>query len=107
MLSPSVKVREFEVQDVTPYAIEVAWGPIPAAGQPFEAESSSVLFAAGTGRGTQANAFSCLAFCLLPFAFAFCLLLCWADAHFCYSLLVTRYSLNTLRHRHRLTLTGH
>lgn len=47
MLSPSVKVREFEVQDITSYPVEVAWGPVPAAGQAFQEESSSVLFAAG------------------------------------------------------------
>lgn len=47
MLSPSVKVREFEVQDITPYPVEVAWGPVPAAGQPLQEESSSILFTQG------------------------------------------------------------
>lgn len=53
MLSPSVKVREFEVQDSTPYAIEVAWGPVPAAGQPLQEESSSILFTEGNAVPSQ------------------------------------------------------
>jgi len=44
MLSPSFKVKEFEVHDVTPYAIDLQWGPVPAAGQPFQPDDSTTLF---------------------------------------------------------------
>lgn len=39
MLSPSFRVREFEVQDITPYAVDVQWGP-----ENGEIEQTSTLF---------------------------------------------------------------
>ena len=44
MISPSFKVKEFEVHDISPYAIELQWGPVPAAGQEFKADDSTALF---------------------------------------------------------------
>ncbi len=28
MLSPNFRVREFDVQDINPFSIELAWGPV-------------------------------------------------------------------------------
>jgi len=50
MLSPSFRVREFEVHDVSPYSIELAWGPAPSkatdpsALMDLEMEKSTSLF---------------------------------------------------------------
>lgn len=44
MISPSFKVKEFEVHDVSPYAIELQWGPVPAAGAEFKPDDSTALF---------------------------------------------------------------
>jgi heat shock protein 4 len=42
MLSPNFRVRDFEVHDITPYAIEVGYGPVDAA-----IEDSTELFSVG------------------------------------------------------------
>lgn len=44
MLSPSFRVKEFEVCDISPYAIELQWGPVPAAGAEFVPDDSTALF---------------------------------------------------------------
>jgi len=44
MISPSFKVKEFEVHDVTNYAIDLQWGPVPAAGLEFKPDDSTPLF---------------------------------------------------------------
>jgi len=38
MLSPTYRVREFQVEDVTPFAVNVSWGP---AGAPSAASAGS------------------------------------------------------------------
>jgi heat shock 70kDa protein 4 len=43
MLSPSFRVRPFDVQDVTPYAVHLSWGPV---GGPDD--DGTTLFAAGS-----------------------------------------------------------
>lgn len=45
MLSPNVVVRQFEVHDVHPFAIDVAWGPAPKdAKTPTETDGHALLF---------------------------------------------------------------
>lgn len=44
MISPSFKVKDFEIHDVTQYAIDLQWGPVPAAGQEFKADDQTNLF---------------------------------------------------------------
>lgn len=47
MLSPAFRVREFDVHDITPYAIEVQWGPAPddiSKAAEAEIEQTSPLF---------------------------------------------------------------
>ena len=49
MISPSFKVREFQVQDISPYSIALEWGPATASGQPNPAmkpDDSTPLFSA-------------------------------------------------------------
>lgn len=43
MLSPSFRVREFEVQDIAPYAVEMSWGPIDQEAP----DSATLLFTVG------------------------------------------------------------
>jgi len=44
MISPSFKVKEFEVHDASAYAIDLQWGPVPAAGAAFTPDDSTPLF---------------------------------------------------------------
>lgn len=47
MLSPNFKVRDFEVKDMTQYAIDIAWGAIPKGNEEFKEENSTELFTVG------------------------------------------------------------
>lgn len=47
MISPSFKVKEFEVHDISPYPIEIAWGSVPSKGQDFVSDDSTPLFSTG------------------------------------------------------------
>lgn len=46
MISPTFRVKEFQVEDSTPYAIDLLWGPVPAKGQEdaWKCEDSTPLF---------------------------------------------------------------
>lgn len=43
MLSPSFRVRDFDVQDVSPYAIDISWGPV---GENASVDDKQTLFTA-------------------------------------------------------------
>ena len=44
MISPSFKVKEFEVHDISPYSIALEWGQVTAAGAAMKPEDSTPLF---------------------------------------------------------------
>src|SRR4051812_12857279 len=43
MLSPNFVVKEFQIKDITPYNVELAWGPAPKPNGPLEFEDRSLL----------------------------------------------------------------
>eukprot|EP00478_Filoreta_tenera_P000026 GABV01000026.1.p1 GENE.GABV01000026.1~~GABV01000026.1.p1 ORF type:complete len:433 (+),score=139.58 GABV01000026.1:936-2234(+) len=46
MLSPNFRVREFQVHDISPYEIQVAWGPVQPDLASWQPEEKSVLYKA-------------------------------------------------------------
>ena len=46
MISPSFKVREFQVQDVSPYSIALEWGSVTSSGQQMTPDDATPLFQA-------------------------------------------------------------